>query len=82
VIKEKTIIYLTDCQCYTKEQAELQLKDKVSALNYPILKAHITNQMLAKCINGFAEQNGVLFLMIGNEMASVTNNYRHSNFFD
>jgi len=80
MIMEKTIIYLTDCQCYTEEQAELQLKDKVSALNYPILIAHITKPVLAKRINGFAEQNGVLFLMFGNEMVSVTNNYSHPEF--
>ena len=77
---EKTIIYLTDCQCYTEEQAELHLKDKVSALNYPILIAHITKPRLAEHIEGFAEQNGVLFLMIGNEMVSVTNNYSHPEF--
>lgn len=77
---EKTIIYLTDCQCYTEEQAELYFKDKVSALNYPILIAHITKPWLADNIKGFAEQNGVLFLMIGNEMVSVTNNYNHPEF--
>lgn len=76
----KSIIYLTDCQCYTEEQAELQLKDKVSALNYPILIAHNTKPMLAGHINGFAEQNGVLFLMIDNEMVSATNNYSHPEF--
>ncbi len=76
----KTIIYLTECQCYTEEQAELHLKDKVSAINYPILITHITKPMLAMHINGFAEQNGVLFLMIDNEMVSVTNNYSHPEF--
>lgn len=77
---EKTIIYLTECKCYTEEQADLQLKDKVSALNYPILIAHITKPMFANRINGFAEQNGVLFLMIDDEMVSVTNNYSHPEF--
>jgi len=77
---EKTIIYLTDCQCYTEEQAELQFRDKVSVLNYPILIEHITKPMTANIIKGFAEQNGVLFLMIGNKMVSVTNNYRHPEF--
>lgn len=76
----KTIIYFTDCQCYTETQAELRLKDKVSALIYPILIEHITIPTLAGHINGFAEQNGVLFLMIDNEMVSVTHNYSHSEF--
>jgi hypothetical protein len=77
---KRSIIYLTDCQCYTEEQAELHLKDKVSALNFPILKAHITKPVFAEHIEGFAEQNGVLFLMIGDEMVSVTNNYSHPEF--
>jgi len=77
---EKTIIYLTDCLCYTDEQAELKLKDKVSALNYPILKEHITKPVLASHIKGFAGKNGVLFLMIGDEMVSVTNNFNHPKF--
>lgn len=76
----KTIIYFTDCQCYTETQAELRLKDKVSTLIYPILIEHITKPILAGHINGFAEQNGVLFLMINNEMVSVTNNYSHPEF--
>jgi len=76
----KTIIYFTDCQCYTETQAELRLKDKVSALIYPILIEHITKPILAGHIKGFAEQNGVLFLMIDNEMVSVTNNYSHPEF--
>ena len=80
MIMKKTIIYLTECQCYTEEQAELQLKHKVSVLNYPILVAHITKPVLAQNIEGFARQNGVLFLMIGNEMVSVTNNYSHPEF--
>jgi hypothetical protein len=76
----KSVIYFTDCQCYTEEQAELKLKDKVSALNYPIIKAFITKPILAHLIEGFAEQNGVLFLMIGDEMVSVTNNFNHPEF--
>lgn len=76
----KSVIYFTDCQCYSEEQAEMQLKDKVSALNYPILKAHVTKPVLAEQIDGFTEQNGVLFLMIGYEMVSVTNNYSHPEF--
>lgn len=77
---KKTIIYLTEYQCYKEEQAELYIKDKVSALNYPILKAHITKPVLAQNIEGFAEQNGVLFLMIEDEMFSVTNNYNYPEF--
>lgn len=77
---KKTIIYFTDYQCFTEEQAELQFRDKVSVLNYPILVEHITKPMFANIIEGFAEQNGVLFLRIGNEMVSVTNNFRHPEF--
>ena len=76
----KAIIYMTNCQCYSEDQAELELMNKVSALNYPILKSHITIPILAEHINGFAEQNGVLFLMIGDEMISLTNNYSHPEF--
>lgn len=76
----KTIIYTTDCQCYTEELAEKHLRNKVSVLNYPILKAHLTDPLLAMFINGFAEQNGVLFLMIGDEMVSVGNNFSYPAF--
>ena len=76
----KTIIYTTDCQCYTEEQAEKHFRNKLSMLNYPILKAHLTDPLFAMLINGFAEQNGVLFLMIGDEMVSVTNNFSYPAF--
>jgi len=36
--------------------------------------------LLAEHINGFAEQSGVLFLLIENKMASLTNNYSHPEF--
>ena len=61
----KTIIYFTDCQCYTETQAELRLKDKVSALIYPILIEHITKPILAGHIKGFAEQNGMDLIVVG-----------------
>ena len=78
-MKSKSI-HITNCQCYTDEQAEQELRDKVSVLNYPILIKHITEQSLARHINGFAEQDGVLFLMIGDEMVSIANNYSHPTF--
>ena len=77
---KKKNVYMTNCQYYTHEQAEEELRDKVSVLNYPILKDHITEPSLAEHIGGFTEQDGVLFLLIGDEMVSIANNYSHPTF--
>ena len=63
-----------------KSAAVLCGKDKVSVLNYDILKSYITEPSLAEHIRGFEEQNGILFLLIGDEMVSITNNYSHPTF--
>jgi hypothetical protein len=78
-MKSKSI-HITNCQYYTNEQAEQELKDKVSVLNYDILRKHITEPSLAEHIRGFEEQSGVLFLLIGDEMVSVTDNHSHPVF--
>lgn len=68
----KEIIYTTNCLCFTEAQAAQYLKNKVSSLNYEILVAHLCNPELARKVEGFSEQNHVLFLKVGGEMISIT----------
>lgn len=77
-MKEK--IYITNCMCFTEEQAEQYFRDKVSVLNYEILVANICQPLLSMLIEGFCEQNGVLFIKVGEEMVSVNHNFLNPRF--
>ncbi len=74
-MKEK--MYITNCLCYNEAQAEQYLKKKVSSLNYETLVAHLCKPELARKVEGFSEQNGVLFLKVGGEMISITQSCRN-----
>ena len=70
----------TNFKCFTTEQAKGDFKEKVSRLNWYVLLSHICNPDLAPSIEGFEEQNGVLFLNVDNEMISVTKNLNNPRF--
>jgi hypothetical protein len=67
----KQIIYMTNQKCYTSEELKA-FKATVSNSNMDILLANLTEPLLARFIEGFTEQNGILFFSVGGEMISVT----------
>jgi predicted nucleic acid-binding protein len=77
---EEEVLYITCFQCFTKEEVEKYFSNYVSETNLDILKAHICHSELSKDIEGFTEQNGILFLLIKGEMVSVNHNPSHPTF--
>lgn len=71
-IEMEEVFYVTNYQFFTEAQAEQNFKNKISELSYEILIGHLCEPELATYIEGFTEQNGVLFVKVGEEMISIT----------
>jgi len=65
-------IYLTNGKTFTLKEFATEFKNLVHPYNYEQLEAHLCEPTLAPIVEGFAEQNGVLFLVMNSEMISVT----------
>jgi hypothetical protein len=64
-------IYITNNNIYTEQEAQ-HFKNLLSPSNYEALISHLCDPDLALYIEGFTEQDGVLFLQVNGEMISVT----------
>lgn len=63
-------LYVTNGRCYTVEEAEKELRNKVSEENWATLLSNIIRPDRAWAIDGFLEDDGELYLWLGDEWHS------------
>jgi len=69
--EQQEVIWITECQCFTKEEVDRIFKGTVSESNYEILEDFICIPELAEFIQGYSELNGTLRFLIEGEWVSV-----------
>lgn len=57
----KEALFVTAGKVLSIQQVEMQLKNRVSPKNFQILLRRLTEESTATKINGFSEQEGVLY---------------------
>lgn len=73
-------IYLTEKKVYTPEEVVDYFSGKISDKNMEVLVAHLCMEDLSHQVESVTEQNGVLFLNIGEGFFSIDYSEKHPKY--